>query len=235
MNTQLFTLSGLLAAFLLATNLACADTQATNIQAKNQREAAAKAANEGHAIRAKAFAQPVQPNGTPFLITTTHPDSNWQAVDFQGSILTATTCHDDPNTTGINLITAGARKDWYEACFTKPGNPEPYYVYGFQYTLATATPAPDTFDETTGILTLPAVKVGEETYSAVLVFEGNNLFRLQSAGPKPNATSTNVADSFDAASGKLALPAVKVGAASYAAVLRLVDNPYFRLESVTQH
>jgi hypothetical protein len=53
---------------------------------------------------------------------------------------------------------------------------------------STSTPTPtttkDEYVPLTGKLTLPNVKVGAENYSAILIYEGNNLFRLQSATKK---------------------------------------------------
>lgn len=44
-----------------------------------------------------------------------------------------------------------------------------------------ASNAVDVFNSSTGELTLPNVKVGNDNYSAILIFQGNDLFRLKSA------------------------------------------------------
>lgn len=81
-----------------------------------------------------------------------------------------------------------------------------------------------TFDGANGILVLPDVKVGNLTYTNVLldVINPVNLtFRLREATYTPAAGTTNI--NFDAASGVLTIPEVAVGGDTYSATLAITD------------
>ncbi len=80
------------------------------------------------------------------------------------------------------------------------------------------------FDGGTGLLTLPAVKVGSATYVNVvlgLINPASFTFRLQTATLQTPAGAADVV--FDAASGALTIPDVGVGSTSYSATLQLTD------------
>lgn len=81
------------------------------------------------------------------------------------------------------------------------------------------------FDAASGVLTLPAVKVGTSTYQDVRLLitnPSNYTFKLQAATEQvPAGPSTNV---FNTSTGVLTLPSVKVGAQTYVDVtLGLTD------------
>ncbi|MBL8360768.1 MAG: hypothetical protein JNN18_09770 [Rubrivivax sp.] len=81
-----------------------------------------------------------------------------------------------------------------------------------------------TFDGGTGLLTLPAVRVGAATYVNVvlgLIDPATFTFRLQTATLQTPAGAADVV--FDAASGGLTIPDVAVGSANYSARLQLTD------------
>ena len=89
------------------------------------------------------------------------------------------------------------------------------------------------FDERTGLLTISAVSVGTDTYVGVtLQHLGNLVFRLLGAMLQPGATATST---YDAPTGVLAVPNVRVGARGYNARFQNIGDLAFRLLSATPH
>ncbi len=90
------------------------------------------------------------------------------------------------------------------------------------------------YDITTNVLTLPSVKVGNDTYTQVtLLNTGNFTFTLQGALPQvPAGPGVAV---FDAQTGLVTIPAVKVGASTFIDVsLRHLGNYTFDLQGATE-
>ena len=172
-------------------SISLAENKALINQEKNKLESTAKASAQ-HIFRQGAssdqtITQTLYPIGTQFYINEIHPASPWKVSDFQGSVLTATTCSDGATKPGINMLIDGDRKGWHDACFTKAGDPEEFYVYGFNFSLVTTSNPSidfDNYDGITGELILPNVKYGEDHYTAKLINDGNWIFRLQSAVKK---------------------------------------------------
>jgi mono/diheme cytochrome c family protein len=93
-----------------------------------------------------------------------------------------------------------------------------------------------TFDGGTGILTLPAVKVGSATYTNVqlsLIDLATYTFRLQAATPQIPAGPADII--FDGSTGIVTIPSVAVGSVAYSVTLKLTDiNTYtFALATAT--
>jgi mono/diheme cytochrome c family protein len=93
-----------------------------------------------------------------------------------------------------------------------------------------------TFDGSTGVLTLPAVKVGSATYTNVLlglINPANYTFRLQAATAQVPAGPADI--TFDGGTGVVTIPSVAVGSAAYSVTLQLTDaNTYtFALATAT--
>lgn len=102
------------------------------------------------------------------------------------------------------------------------------------FTSAGAWSQQATFDAGTGVLTLPAVKVGTSTYTSVLLGLVNPAiysFRLQSASPQVPAGPADI--TFDASTGVLTVPSVKVGAANYRVRFQLTDAATFTFALTT--
>ncbi len=81
-----------------------------------------------------------------------------------------------------------------------------------------------TFDSGTGLLTLPAVKVGTATYTSVLlnlIDPANYTFRLASATAQDPPGPADI--TFDAGTGIVTIPSVAVGSAAYSVTLQLTD------------
>ena len=80
-----------------------------------------------------------------------------------------------------------------------------------------------TFNSATGVLTLPAVKVGRSVYSNVmfgLTNPANYSFRLLAATAETQRPANIV---FDPCTGVLTIPSVAVGATNYSVTMRLSD------------
>jgi mono/diheme cytochrome c family protein len=81
-----------------------------------------------------------------------------------------------------------------------------------------------TFDGGTGVLTLPAVKVGAATYTNVLlglINPANYTFMLQAATPQTPAGPADI--TFDGSTGVVTIPSVAVGSVAYSVTLQLTD------------
>jgi hypothetical protein len=122
----------------------------------------------------------------------------------------------------MKIIGGTARRIWIAAllCFASTG--------------ALAQQA--TFNSDTGVLTLPAVKVGSDTYTNVLlglINPANYTFRLQAATPQTPAGPADI--TFDGSTGVVTIPSVAVGSVAYSVTLQLTDiNTYtFVLATVT--
>lgn len=90
------------------------------------------------------------------------------------------------------------------------------------------------FDPASGMLTLPAVRVGSATYADVrltLINADDYTFRLQNDPGQTWTADTNI--TFDANSGVLTIPFVSVGAVAYYVQMQLTDaaSYTFRLAS----
>lgn len=85
-----------------------------------------------------------------------------------------------------------------------------------------------TFNSGTGVLTLPAVKVGSASYTNVLlnlINPANYTFRLAAATPQTPAGAADI--TFDGGSGVLTIPSVAVGTEAYSVTFQLTDaNTY---------
>jgi hypothetical protein len=82
-----------------------------------------------------------------------------------------------------------------------------------------------TFDSGSGVLTLPAVKVGSATYTNVLlnlINPANYTFRLAAATAQIPAGPADI--TFDAGTGIVTIPSVAVGSTAYSVTLQLTDN-----------
>ncbi len=93
-----------------------------------------------------------------------------------------------------------------------------------------------TFDGGTGVLTLPAVKVGTATYTSVLlnlIDPATYTFRLAAATAQNPPGPADI--TFDAGTGIVTIPSVAVGSVAYSVTLRLTDiNTYtFALATAT--
>ncbi len=93
-----------------------------------------------------------------------------------------------------------------------------------------------TFDGGTGVLTLPAVKVGTTTYTNVLlnlIDPATYTFRLAAATAQNPPGPADI--TFDAGTGVVTIPSVAVGSVSYSVTLQLTDiNTYtFALATAT--
>ena len=88
------------------------------------------------------------------------------------------------------------------------------------------------YDDATGILTLPAVRVGAETYVDVTLRNvGNYTFQLQTATQETAAARVT----YDAGTGLVNIPAVRVGGTTYLDVALLnVGNWMFKLQTATE-
>ncbi|MDB5874757.1 MAG: hypothetical protein JWQ07_4199 [Ramlibacter sp.] len=88
-----------------------------------------------------------------------------------------------------------------------------------------------TYNSATNIVTIPAVRFGNATYTNVTLANiGNFTFTFQ--GATPQVPAGPAAAVFDGT--VLTLPSVRVGAISYAAILRHIGNLTFTLQSATE-
>lgn len=171
----------LMAGFVFADEQTVAESE----QNRSAEVMAKTTAQRTSVLSKKASSQVVHPAGTQFYITEIHPSSTAKLSNYQGIVLTATACKDNVTDPGINLLTYGDRQGWYDGCFTKAGSTFEDYLWGFKFSLvAPHNPTNASYSSKTGLLTLPSVSVDGVAYSAVLIHEGNNRFRVQNATKK---------------------------------------------------
>ncbi|MCP5208013.1 MAG: hypothetical protein H7A01_12465 [Hahellaceae bacterium] len=91
--------------------------------------------------------------------------------------------------------------------------------------------ARDTFDGTTGLLTIPAVKVGAETFHVTMQHQGNLVFNTTSANVIANAATTP--DIYDSATGVVYLRSVTVGDVVYEVAMSHLGNLQFSVTNAT--
>ncbi len=101
----------------------------------------------------------------------------------------------------------------------------------FLFLLPTTIFASNSYDPETGVIHMPIVSVGIDSYEVNMLHQGDLVFIVTSATPT-SATST-FTDSFDLETGTLGIQNISVGSDNYEVTMTHLGNLVFKVASIT--
>lgn len=99
------------------------------------------------------------------------------------------------------------------------------------FLLPTIILASDSYDPETGIVHMPIVNVGTDSYEVNMLHQGDLVFIVTSA--IPTSTTSTFSDSFDLGTGILNIQNVSVGSDNYEVIMTHLGNLVFEVTSAT--